>query len=517
MPPFFIWAPAAAIGLLMLLPPAYLLVRAMESGQGALDVLLSLRTLAILGRTTLLMAVVTAGCVVLGVSLAWLTLRADLPLRRAFSTLLTLPLVMPSYVFALIVVTALGPKGIAQGWLEPFGVDRLPSVYGLPGAALGLALISFPYVMLPAQAALRRMDPSVEEAARNLGRSPLGVLFAVTLPLLRPAIVAGALLVALYTLSDFGMVSLLRYQTFTWVVFIQYETAFDRGVAAALALAPIALALLILAVESRTRGSAAYHRATPGAQRQPALASLGRWRWPAAAYAGAVVAASLALPVALLLYWVVRGVSAGEPLDLLWSNTLNTVYVSAVAAAAAAVFGAPVAVLSVRYPGWASSALERLTYVGFAGLPDNVHARRRVRRPVHSGGGGFDSGRAAAGEPADGGGGPEPGQDAVPRLQARDPAAADAGHCGGHRARLPAHDEGAARDADPEPDRIPHACDVGLELRVRGVLRARGDAVARAHPRRRRTDGVPRVPRARRAVMAVSRLSPCRAMWQERL
>ncbi len=366
MPPVFIWAPAAAIGLLMLLPPAYLLVRAMESGQGALDVLLSLRTLAILGRTTLLMAVVTAGCVVLGVSLAWLTLRADLPFRRAFSTLLTLPLVMPSYVFALIVVTALGPKGIAQGWLEPFGVDRLPSVYGLPGAALGLALISFPYVMLPAQAALRRMDPSVEEAARNLGRSPLGVLFAVTLPLLRPAIVAGALLVALYTLSDFGMVSLLRYQTFTWVIFIQYETAFDRGVAAALALAPIALALLILVVESRTRGSAAYHRATPGAQRQPALASLGRWRWPAAAYAGAVVAASLALPVALLLYWVVRGVSAGEPLDLLWSNTLNTVYVSAAAAAAAAVFGAPVAVLSVRYPGWASSALERLTYVGFA-------------------------------------------------------------------------------------------------------------------------------------------------------
>lgn len=366
MPPAYIWVPAAAIGLLMLLPPGYLLVRTLGSGADALEVLLSTRTLGILARTALLMAIVTASCAVLGVSLAWLTLRTDLPLRKAFGVLTSLPLVVPSYVFALLAIAAVGPRGMVQGWLEPLGVDRLPSIFGLPGAAITLALLSFPYVMLPVKAALHRVDPAMEEAARSLGRNAVSAFLHVTLPLLRPSIVAGSLLVALYTLSDFGAVSLLRYPTFTWAIFIQYETAFDRSIAAALSLALVALALVLLVLESRSRGGAAYYRVTPGAQRPMPLASLGRWRWAAAAYAGAVVVLSLAAPMAVLGYWVVRGVAAGEPLDLLWTNTLNTVYVSGLAAGAAALGAVPIAVLSVRHPGPLSSTLERLTFVGFA-------------------------------------------------------------------------------------------------------------------------------------------------------
>ena len=366
MPSIYIWLPAAVIALLMLLTPGYLLLRTLESGGSALDILLTLRTLGILLRTALLMALVTLGCVVLGVSLAWLTLRTDLPFRGLFGTLTALPLVIPSYVFALLVIVALGPRGMAQGWLEPLGVDRLPSIFGLPGAVFTLTLLSFPYVMLPVRAALYRVDPAMEEAARSLGRSAVGAFLRVTLPLLRPAIVAGSLLTALYTLSDFGAVSLLRYQTFTWAIFIQYETAFDRSVAAALSLALVALALTLLVLESRSRGHGAYYRVTPGTQRTAIVARLGRWRWLAALYASVVVALSLAAPMAILVYWVVRGVTAGEPLDLLWQNTLNTVYVSALAAGAAAIGAIPIAVLSVRYPGWLSSLLERLAYVGFA-------------------------------------------------------------------------------------------------------------------------------------------------------
>ena len=366
MPPVFIWLPAAAIGLLMLLPPVYLLVRTLGSGTAGLELLFSMRTLGILFRTVLLVGIVTTSCAVLGVSLAWLTLRTDLPFRRVFGTLTALPLAMPSYVFGLLVLTALGPKGMVQGWLEPLGVDRLPSIFGLPGAAFILIVLSFPYVMLPVKAAMQRMDPAMEEAARSLGRSSAQAFFSVTLPLLRPAIVAGSLLVALYTLNDFGAVSLLRYPTFTWVIFTQYESAFDRNVAAVLSLALTALAISILIAESRTRGSAVYHRVTPGSQRPPHIMRLGRWRWAAVLYSGSIVFLSLAGPMALLAYWVVRGVTAGEPLDLLWSNTLNTIFVSALAAGAAAAAATPIALLSVRYPGWIASALERLAYVGFA-------------------------------------------------------------------------------------------------------------------------------------------------------
>ena len=178
-PPVFIWLPAAAVALLMLLPPVYLLVRAAESGTQALDILLSGRTLAILIRTIILVGVVTAACAVLGVALAWLTLRTDLPFRRAFGVLTALPLAIPSYVFALLVIAALGPKGMLQGWLEPLGVERLPSLFGLPGAALTLILLSFPYVLLPVKAALRphrprdgggRPEPGAERARRVLSR-----------------------------------------------------------------------------------------------------------------------------------------------------------------------------------------------------------------------------------------------------------------------------------------------------------------------------------------------------------
>jgi iron(III) transport system permease protein len=249
-PPLFIWLPAAAVALLMLVPPFYLAVRAAEAGTGVFDLLFNMRTLGILVRTGLLMALVTAVCVALGVSLAWLTVRTDMPLRRTFAVLTTLPLVVPSYVFALIAVVAIGPRGMVQSWLEPLGVERLPSIYGLSGSVLILSLLSFPYVMLPVRAALHRADPAMEEAARSLGKGSWETFSRVTFPLLRPAIIAGALLVALYTLSDFGAVSLLRFNSFTRAIYVQYQAAFDRTPAAVLALMLVGVTVTILAVEA---------------------------------------------------------------------------------------------------------------------------------------------------------------------------------------------------------------------------------------------------------------------------
>ncbi|MEE8517811.1 MAG: iron ABC transporter permease, partial [Dehalococcoidia bacterium] len=365
-PPAFIWVPAGAIAALMLLPPAYLVVRTSEAGLDVWDILINLRTLRILIRTLLLVVLVTGVCGFLGVSLAWLTVRTDLPFRRVFAVLTALPLVVPSYVFALVVVVALGPKGMVQGWLEPFGLERFPDIFGLPGAVLTLSLLSYPYILLPVRAALFRVDPALEEASRGLGRGAWHTFFHVTLPLLRPAIVAGALLVALYTLSDFGAVSLLRYQTFTWAIFIQFETALDRTLAAGLSLALVALALTLLLAESRSRGRAEYYRVTPGLARETAIVQLGRWRWPAAGFVTAVAGLSIAAPLGVLVFWVVRGVSAGEPLGFLWGDTLSTLSVSALAAVVCGLAGIPIAVLAVRYPGRLTGVLERLTFVGFA-------------------------------------------------------------------------------------------------------------------------------------------------------
>ena len=146
-------------------------------------------------------------------------MRTDLPGRRAWAVLTALPLVIPSYIGAYLFVSALGPQGLAAGrarrrWASTPAVDL----------RLRRRLARADAVHLPARAAAgargaARLDPQLEEAARGMGRSRLGVFRTVVLPQLVPAIGAGALLVALYVLSDFGAVSILRFDSFTRVIY----------------------------------------------------------------------------------------------------------------------------------------------------------------------------------------------------------------------------------------------------------------------------------------------------------
>ena len=356
----------------MLLPIAYLAIRSTEGGwEGIFEVVLDGDTFAVLGRSALLAAAVTGVSVAVAVPLAWLTARTDLPGRRAWAVLAALPLVIPSYVGGFVLVAALGPRGILQGALEPLGVERLPEIYGFPGAALALTLFSYPYVFLTVRGALKGMDPALEEVARGLGSGTWPTFFRVTLPQLRPAIVAGGLLVALYCLSDFGAVSLLQYDSFANQIYLQYRSAFDRTPAAILALMLVALTAAVLLVEGRTRGRARYHGGAPA--RPAATVPLGRWRWPALIMCGGVVSLALFVPVGILSFWLLRGLVAGEPLRPLWTATWSSLYASGLAALVAALVALPVAVLAVRFPGRLSGLLERTTYIGYA-LPGIVLA-----------------------------------------------------------------------------------------------------------------------------------------------
>src|SRR5699024_5712944 len=105
----------------------------------------------------------------------------------------------------------------------------------------------------PASAALRRVDPGLEEVARTLGHGTTRAVFGVTFRQIRPAVAAGGLLVALYTLSDFGAVAMLRYEAFTLGIYHSYRAAFDRVPAAVLACVLIALALVVMVGERRAR------------------------------------------------------------------------------------------------------------------------------------------------------------------------------------------------------------------------------------------------------------------------
>lgn len=356
------------------LPLVYLVVRANEIGWSeSWRIASSDRTRTLLWSTVRLAVAVTVASVLIAVPLAWLTTRTDLPARRFFLVVTALPLAVPTYVGSWAMIGALGPKGMLQGALERFGVDRIPSIYGFWGSFVVLTLFSYPYVLLNVRAAYRRLDPSLEEASRILGRGWWPTFTKVVLPQLRPSIVSGSLLVSLYVLSDFGAVAMLRYDTFTRAIFNQYRGALDRSSAAVLGLVLVALTMTVLLGEQRSRRRQQLHRLHAGGARPIRPLRLGRWRWPAVGAVTALMSVALVLPLGVIAYWLRRGAMAGEPVAPGFDLITNSLTASLTGALVAILAAWPVAVMTVRYPGRLARWTEQLSWSGYA-LPGIVVA-----------------------------------------------------------------------------------------------------------------------------------------------
>ena len=323
------------------IPPLALFVSVVGEGSGL--AVPTLRLLELLGATLLLAAAVTATAVTLGVATAWVTSRLDIPGRRAWIVVAALPLVMPSYVAALTLIAATGPGGVIS---RLFGVV-VPSPYGFWGAWLALSVFTAPLVHVTLIPALRAIDPSLEEAATGLGAARWRALMTVTLPQLRPALISSALLVGLYTIGDFGAVSLLRYDTFTRAIYALYQGQIDRRPAMTLAAALIVIAVVILIGERRTRGRATYSVSRPP-RRRSLHTPTPRGRLAALTFLGAYVGITLAVPALVLGWWLVRGLGAGQALVFPWTEVGRSLAVAVMAAVATAVAALPVAMATVR-------------------------------------------------------------------------------------------------------------------------------------------------------------------------
>jgi iron(III) transport system permease protein len=372
-PPLWIVLPAVLVTLFELLPLLYLFARTLDAGQDGWRMLFRPRTLEVVLNTAVLAGAVAISTIAIAVPLAWLTSRTDLPGRAFWSAAASLPLVIPSYIGAVVIVAAFGPRGMLQSALAPLGVERLPSIYGFTGSWLTLTLFTYPYVYLTVRAALRNLDPSLEEAARCLGYGPWRTFLAVTLPQLRPAAAAGGVLTVLYTVGDFGVVTLLRYDAFTRVIYVQYRSALDRSSAALLALLLVAISITVLVVELRARGNATIHRLGSGAGRRARPVSLGHARIPAVLFCAVVVGLALVLPMAVLTTWLLRSVGAGADLSGLGAATIHSLTLGGWTALVATACALPIAILLVRFPRSGARSVERLTYLGYA-LPGLVVA-----------------------------------------------------------------------------------------------------------------------------------------------
>lgn len=250
------------------------------------------------------------GVAVVGVATAWLTSMTEFPGRRVFDWALLLPLAMPAYVMAYVYTDLLQFVGPVQTTLrETFGWRRgdygFPEIRSLGGATLMFICVLYPYVYLLARTAFLERGSGTFEAARSLGLSPWAAFLRVSLPLARPAVVAGVALVLMETLADYGTVAYFSVPTFTTGIYRAWFALGDRVAAAQLAGALLTFVLCLMALERISRGRARFHET--GRRRGERRPLYGWQAWAASAVCLAPLLLGFLLPGALLL-----GLAVGE-------------------------------------------------------------------------------------------------------------------------------------------------------------------------------------------------------------
>lgn len=358
------------IALLMSIPIIYVIWRSLFAGADRWMRLLDGRIPQLLWNTFSLTFAVTVCAVTIGIALAWIVVRTDLPGRKMWQWVLALPLVIPPYVGAVTYIIVFGPSGwLRDIWREtPWLVNLFGNyplnIYSFWGIFFVLTMFTYPYVFLIASASLRKMNRNYEEVARSQGMSTRQIFWKVNLPFLRPAIGAGAILVSLYVLSDFGAIAMLRYVTFTAAIYFQ-RAGFDTEAASVLSLVLILLTVSILWIESRTRKKNKYYQ-TSNTFKEPDILPLGKWKPLALFFAITVLVLSILLPIIVLVYWSIIGIGMGALDDRFFGFAWNSLKVSGFAAILCMILSMPIIYLKSRYPSIISSGIEKLTYGGYA-------------------------------------------------------------------------------------------------------------------------------------------------------
>ncbi len=364
-PPWYFFVPGFAIGTGVLLPLIYLLVRAFGAETGELiQIVFRARTVHLLGNTLLLVIGVVGTGMFLAGPLAWVTTRTDLKGKRFFTLLGVLPLAIPGYVMAYALLGLSGPSGTFANLFGP----SFPNLWGYWGALIALSFYTFPYLFLNLRTALLGLDPTIEESAYSLGSRSREVFFHAILPQLRPALYAGGLLVGLHVLGDFGVVSLMRYETFSYALYTQYTAAYDRTYAAWLALMLLALTGSLLYLEAKLLRGSKFHRTGSGTSHQASPISLGIWRMPTYIYLSILTLASVVAPTVTIGFWMLKGVDGSYTQDFFRALS-GSFLVSTPAAFLTAIFALPLAYLGVRYSSLICRTLERGAYIGYATPP----------------------------------------------------------------------------------------------------------------------------------------------------
>ena len=330
-----------------------------------------------LGNSAALLVLVALMAGSAGAVTAWLVSTCAFRGRAVLEVALLLPLAMPAYVCGYAYVWLLDISGPVQSTLREvtglrFGQYWFPEIRSLPGAALMLAMVLYPYVYLLCRGAFLQQSVCLVEASRTLGHGLSRTFFHVALPLARPALAAGVALALMETLADFGTVQHFAVRTFTTGIYEAWFGLGDRGAAAQLATALIGCVTLLLLAERASRGDRRFY---PTTTRQPPLrpVELRGWREALAILAcAAPILLGFVIPGAVLLWLMV---TVGDPLSpaRFLPFATNSLLLAGVTAALAVLIAAMLAWAARLHPSPMQRGANRVAGLGYA-VPGSVIA-----------------------------------------------------------------------------------------------------------------------------------------------
>ena len=317
---------------------------------------------------------VAVGSALLGVSLAWFTAVCEFPGRKIFSWGLLLPLAIPAYVMAFVTLGLFdftGPvQTLLRSWLGP-ELFWFPNIRGRLGVIIVMTLAFYPYVYLLARNAFLTQGKRSLEAAQSLGFNRTQGFLKVALPMARPWIASGVMLVLMETLADFGTVAVFNYDTFTTAIYKAWFSMFSLSAASQLASLLIVIVFVLIVMEQQFRSRMRYAE-TKQSSRIPRI-SLTGWRaWAVAGFALATLFFAFLLPITQLIIWATD--TFVEEFNQLY---LGFLWHSLMLSGLAALLTCSVAVLVVysarRHPDTVTRVAVRIATIGYA-LPGVVLA-----------------------------------------------------------------------------------------------------------------------------------------------
>ncbi len=360
---------------LITLPLLYVIVSAITADTAVWRRLWTTRIPELLFNTFSLALSVAVIDLVLGVSLAWILTRYRFVGSTVWNWLIILPLAIPSYVLAYTYTFLLQRNGpLEQAWQMVAGADaQIFSPFSFAGATLVMSINTFPFVYLLARSAFQNFNISFEEAARATGASPLSTFFRVSLPMIRPSLMAGLFLAILYVASDFGAMAMLRYQTFTYAIYQQMTGRFDNAAAACLSLFLVLCTFIFLLGERWFRQRSRFYQTTGQFRKLTPQACSPMQTIGFTGVLTLVFAIAFGIPVCMLVQWTMDALAAGELASGFMGYVWNTISLAGITATLAIVCGIPLAYLACRKQTWASLLCIQGAYTGYV-LPGPVAA-----------------------------------------------------------------------------------------------------------------------------------------------